>query len=263
MRRFERFREASGLSTKLPAEQVNTLVYCMGEEADDILTSLHLTEDENGPYEVVKQKFDTYFNGSKNVIFERARFNQRRQEADESVDEFVTALYRLVEHCDYGTLKDEMVRDRIVVGIRDEQLSERMQLDAHLSLKTAVDQIRQRETVRKQQSVVRKNPPDGDTRYSHGMVRVTPRDGADVDLVQQQSPDVATDVDGIQSRGDRGRMGMRRQRGSQRYNQQTCKRCGRESHAVEQCPARNVKCYKCAQTGHFAAVCMSNKIGAV
>ena len=263
MRRFERFREASGLSTKLPAEQVNTLVYCMGEEADDILTSLHLTEDENGSYEVVKQKFDTYFNGSKNVIFERARFNQRRQEADESVDEFVTALHRLVEHCDYGTLKDEMVRDRIVVGIRDEQLSERMQLDAHLTLKTAVDQTRQRETVRKQQSVVRKNPPDGDTRYSHGMVRVTPRDGADVDLVQQQSPDVATDVDGIQSRGDRGRMGMRRQRGSQRYNQQTCKRCGRESHAVEQCPARNVKCYKCAQTGHFAAVCMSNKIGAV
>ena len=69
VRRFERFREASGLSTKLPAEQVNTLVYCMGEEADDILTSLHLTEDENGSYEVVKQKFDTYFNGSKNVIF--------------------------------------------------------------------------------------------------------------------------------------------------------------------------------------------------
>ena len=94
VRRFERFREASGLSTKLPAEQVNTLVYCMGEEADDILTSLHLTEDENGSYEVVKQKFDTYFNGSKNVIFERARFNQRRQEADESVDEFVTALHR-------------------------------------------------------------------------------------------------------------------------------------------------------------------------
>ena len=41
-RRFERFRQASGLSIKSEADQVNTLVYSMGDEADDILTSLSL-----------------------------------------------------------------------------------------------------------------------------------------------------------------------------------------------------------------------------
>ena len=56
----------------------------------------------------------------RNVIFERARF---RQEEGEAVDAFITSLYSLAEHCSYGTLHDEMIRDRIVVGIRNAQLS--------------------------------------------------------------------------------------------------------------------------------------------
>ena len=37
IRRFERFREASGLSSKPDERQVNTLIYSMGDKADDIL----------------------------------------------------------------------------------------------------------------------------------------------------------------------------------------------------------------------------------
>ena len=37
LRRFERFRQASGLAEKSEEAQVNTLIYCMGDEADDIL----------------------------------------------------------------------------------------------------------------------------------------------------------------------------------------------------------------------------------
>ena len=39
-------------------------------------------------------------------------------------DSFVTAFYSLAEHCGCGDLHDEMIRDRIVVGIRDVALSE-------------------------------------------------------------------------------------------------------------------------------------------
>ena len=37
----------------------------------------------------------------------------------ETFDDFVTALYGLVEHCKYGNLQTEMIRDRIVVGLHD------------------------------------------------------------------------------------------------------------------------------------------------
>ena len=47
LRRFQRFRIASGLAAGDEETQVNTLIYCMGDKADDILRSLQLSaEDE-------------------------------------------------------------------------------------------------------------------------------------------------------------------------------------------------------------------------
>jgi hypothetical protein len=56
-------------------------------------------------------------------------------------------LYELVETCEYGMLKEEMLRDRIVVGIRDHKLSERLQMDTNLTLEKAKQAVRQKEAV--------------------------------------------------------------------------------------------------------------------
>ena len=103
---------------------MNTLIYSMGDEADDILHSLNLSEDERKAHAVVKGKFDSHFIKRQNIIFERAKFNMQRQEEGEPVDTFITALYSLAEHCGFGALHDELIRDRIVIGIRDARLSE-------------------------------------------------------------------------------------------------------------------------------------------
>ena len=157
-RRFDRFRVASGLAQKDDEVQVSTLIYAMGDQADDILRSFALPEEDRKNYAIVKAKFDNHFVHRRNVIFERARFNRRRQEEGESVDSFITALYTLAEHCGYGELHDEMVRDRIVVGIRNGALSEKLQLNADLTLQTAITQVRQAEAVKKQQPLVRGTP---------------------------------------------------------------------------------------------------------
>ena len=60
------------------------------------------------------------------------------------------ALYELAANCDYGDLREEMIRDRLVVGIRDCGLSEHLQLDADLDLNKAKKAIRQREAVHQQ-----------------------------------------------------------------------------------------------------------------
>ena len=88
----------------------------------------------------------------KNTIFERARFNGRNQQEGESVEQYLLELYRLAGNCEYGELKDEMIRDRIVVGIRDAQLSQRLQLDPKLTLEKAKTMVRQREAVGEQQT---------------------------------------------------------------------------------------------------------------
>ena len=76
IKRFERFRLASELQKKEEESQVNTLLYTMGSEADDILYSFQLSETDSKKYEVVKGKFDSHFIKRRNVIFERAKFNR-------------------------------------------------------------------------------------------------------------------------------------------------------------------------------------------
>ena len=95
--KFKRFHLASGLSEKKEASQVNALIYTMGDDADDILGSLGLSEEDKGKNDVVKDKFQAHFVKNINVIYERAKFNRRCQHEGETVDQFVTALHTLAE----------------------------------------------------------------------------------------------------------------------------------------------------------------------
>ena len=53
-------------------------------------------------------------------------------------------------------MRNELIRDRLVVGIRDVQLSERLQTDENLTLDKAKKVIRQRDAVREQQSILKR-----------------------------------------------------------------------------------------------------------
>ena len=103
----------------------------MEEEADDILYSFGLSDDDRKKYYTVSYKSEAHFVKRRNYL-QMKKFNMRRQEEGEPVDSFITSLYRLAEHCNYRDLHDEMVQDRIVVGLRDSNLSKRLQTDPEL-----------------------------------------------------------------------------------------------------------------------------------
>ncbi|GBN05547.1 hypothetical protein AVEN_241017-1 [Araneus ventricosus] len=117
----------------------------MGEQAEDSFSSFGLCETEQDDFDIVLKKFNDHFVVKKNTIFERVQFD------GESANTFITALYTLSEHCEYGVLHDELIRDRIVVGIRDKHLSEKLQLDADLTLTKVIERVRLSEVVKEQQ----------------------------------------------------------------------------------------------------------------
>lgn len=90
------------------------------------------------------------------MIFEQARFNKRNQEPGESVESFITAVHSLTEQCDFSALKEDLIKDRIVVGLRDAKLSESSQLDADLTLEITITRVKQSAAVKKQQPIVRR-----------------------------------------------------------------------------------------------------------
>ena len=134
LRRFEQFRVASGLADESTKKQISTLLYCLGEESESVLASVNATEDDRKDYDKVLELFDGYFNVRRNVIFERARFNRCYQRPGESAEQYIMELYNLAANCNYGEMEQEMIRDRLVVGIRDRNLSKTLQLDPKLTL---------------------------------------------------------------------------------------------------------------------------------
>uniref|UniRef100_A0A669BXN3 Gypsy retrotransposon integrase-like protein 1 n=1 Tax=Oreochromis niloticus TaxID=8128 RepID=A0A669BXN3_ORENI len=241
IKRFDRFRIASGLETQADENQVNALIYTMGEEAEDILVSLHLTPEEASDYETVKRRLDAHFVARRNIIFERAKFNQRQQETGESVDSFHTALHCLAEHCGYGTLHDEMVRDRFVVGLKDKRLSEQLQMDPELTLEKALNRARQSELVKKQQEMLNTNFKMDITNSQLNRVHAKRQEGA---RPKQLTP-----------------LHKQTTAKTQKEKKTQCRRCGDiKGHNLQQCPAREAACNYCKKKGHFARMCRNKKL---
>ena len=84
-RRFEQFRVASGLAAAT-VKQVNTLLYCIGEEAEAVLTFTNVTAEERRVYDTVIGKFDGFFKVRRSIIFERAQLNGRNQHEGETAE---------------------------------------------------------------------------------------------------------------------------------------------------------------------------------
>ena len=68
-RRFEQYRSASGLTDAAETGQVSTLLYCLGEEAKDILCSTGISVAEREVYETVVNKFDGFLREKKKTYF--------------------------------------------------------------------------------------------------------------------------------------------------------------------------------------------------
>lgn len=243
IRRFERFRQASNLTSSSQENQVNTLMYCMGDDADDVLKGLKLSAADQLDYAKVKEGFEKLFVVKKNIVYERARFNSRKQEPNESVETFVTALYGLAEHCNYGTLHDELVRDRIVVGLADLKLSERLQMKEDLTLEKAIDVARQSEEVKKQQALLRND------------VGTKQMDATSVDALRQGRPQRN------KSKFNQSKMyGLKSQDSQHKITKgSNCYKCGGALHAKHECPANNAECHGCGKMGHFQRVCRAGR----
>ncbi|UYV81835.1 hypothetical protein LAZ67_20002653, partial [Cordylochernes scorpioides] len=70
---------------------------------------------------------------------------------------------RISEHCEYANLREELIRDRIVLGVKDRKLSEKLMLNENLTLAKAVEIARQWEAVMREQQDLNPSTSQVDT----------------------------------------------------------------------------------------------------
>ncbi|UYV64679.1 hypothetical protein LAZ67_3001645 [Cordylochernes scorpioides] len=229
-KRFERYLVVSGMKKKEEADKIDLFMYLMGDRADDIFRTFKFEKEEEATkIDSVLKAFDSHFCVRKNIIYERAKFNSRNQEDREPVDEFITSLYKLADSCEFEGLHEQLIRDRIVVGVRDKALSERMQLDSELTLEKAVKMVRQQEAVRQQQvDLQRPSTSQRVNQVKFNSKKQSPK--------QQQQPS------------------MKKEKSAKTRSR--CPKCGGFTHREGQaCRAEGQRCNLCSKTGHFANCC--------
>lgn len=68
----------------------------------------------------------------------------------ETVKTFVNKLSRLAKTCEYSDLKEELIRNRLVVSLMGTQLSEKLELNVERTLEAAVIAARNMKTIKEQ-----------------------------------------------------------------------------------------------------------------
>ena len=234
---------ATGLDKKDKKIQANILLHVIGPDAVKVYNGftwapaqgVNPAEDKEDPAQIL-QKFEDYCTPHKNITYERHLFNRRSQEVGETFDQFYTHLCHLSHTCEFGNMTDQMIRDRIVVGIQNPGLRERLlRIGEELTLIKAVDTCRTWEVTTSQidsfkdpqlqVNSVQNNRGRGRNFQSHNRGRGSGQTSARLNSHQRQ-----------ESKGN-------------------CQWCGYERHERNICPAREAKCNFCHQKGHFKSVC--------
>ncbi|XP_058448458.1 uncharacterized protein LOC131428490 [Malaya genurostris] len=77
-------------------------------------------------YNDMIKKLKTRLDKKPSGLVQRLRFSNRVQHPDESLEDYVLAIKLQAEFCAFGTFKDQAIRDRIISGITDTALQEKI-----------------------------------------------------------------------------------------------------------------------------------------
>lgn len=226
--RFTLYLTAIGAAEKDGEQKIALLLTVAGTEAIDVFNSFQLTPDEQKDYDGVIRKFEQFCTPKRNETYERYVFNSKNQAESESVEEFITDLKLKCQSCNFGELADSLIRDRIVMGVRDKGLREKLLGEVDLTLERAIQICQAREVT--QQRI--KSMNSGTMSEAECKIET---------VVNKQ-----THKQSKASRGD--------------WEQQlrSCGNCGGE-HRPRQCPAFGKDCRLCGMRNHFARVCRQRR----
>lgn len=131
---FELYVTASGISDSTQKRAL--LLHLGGCKVRDIFNN-SIPEEARGDAKDYKKAMDAlsdHFKMRKNVPMARQAFIAAKPQAGETINNFITRLQKLAEHCDYEGERDNQVRDHAISYIKDKNLKSKLYREETLTL---------------------------------------------------------------------------------------------------------------------------------
>lgn len=230
--KLELFMEATGKDQASENQKIAILLNLIGDEGIEIYNTFKVDKKTAKFKEVVKL-FKDYCEPRKNVVYERYKFLNANQKEGQTIESFITELKSLVVSCEYKD-EDDMVRDKLVMGIRDNGLRERLLNEKDLTIKKARDLCTVCEASRREMQEMARN-----------------NETITVDRIQKKKRMEA-------SNDWRKGNATTYDKMAPLENTFDCERCA-TNHRRGKCPAYRKRCNYCGKLNHFEATCIFKK----
>ena len=225
-------------------EKIAHMLVLMGADAVPVYEQFvfdETKEDQKKTLDNVITMFDTHFEPVKNVIYERMLFYQMYQQPGQSIHQFIVSVQNQADNCEFGTLKSEMIRDRIVVGVTDDKLREYLYDTPKLDMLICIQKAKQFTSYHEQASKMGPSyrKPINDN----------------VDAVQDSSNPMGATAGRTSTWERKGLVEPRDGSSKTVVLSKRCGRCDKMKHFRGTCPAARSNCRKCGEKGHWEKCC--------
>lgn len=231
--KWENFAIITSLADQPMKYQIAMLLHVLGDEALKAYHGFQFSKPEKDrTVEDILEHFEEFAVGEINVTYQRFLLNRRDQKEGETFENFLADVRTLIKTCDYcQTCFSSILRDRLVLGIKDPDTQGALLRERKLTLEKCIDICRSAESV----------------------------------TIQSQSlrPDTINKVTGTSKKSKyRYQKSGSRQKSTESGPIRECRFCARRHEMKkEACPAWGKSCAACKRMNHFAAseVCSMNK----
>lgn len=220
---------------KSDADKRATLLTCVGKKVFSTLRNLvqpkSLKETSYG--EIIKV-LTNHFAPQTSVIMQRFKFYNLKQNT-EDIAAFIVRIKEQASKCSFGQFLDDAIRDKLVCGLADQQIQNRLLSEGKLDFGKTCEIALAMETASKEAKSFSVRE-DSVLKISNSSK-----------TTMHKIPD--------QNKNFQSKQSNRKTEGKFRisYNTRNCKHCGKKHR--DECSFKNATCYKCKRKGHIASVC--------
>eukprot|EP00117_Sycon_ciliatum_P013983 scpid66887/ scgid14437/ len=231
-------------------------IICISEEDDD---------------DAIIGAIEAFVRRRRNSLLDRLEFYNLKQDDNELFDSFLTVLKELYKACDFTVGEfcttctrslrrcgqcwssvqrrgRETLRDRLVIGIRDDDTRHKRLSTPALTLEDAVRTCRAEQAAKATQQ----DMPEAQVGRAQALRKTRYQLSK-----QSQTSSIASSSRSHESQSS-GKPPVRSQEGDDRPTDRPtakCPKCGYDSHPLSRCPAREKTCNSCGEKGHFQRRC--------